>query len=108
MVEVLVEENFAHIDGTDMNVILDTLDGLELEAEPTAPRGDHSGHDWVLVLHWLQQGPVATDTEVALPAAFTAIRAHFTLAGKQPPARMDLFGPDDKILLTLDPSPPAS
>ncbi|MCX5095712.1 hypothetical protein OOK36_44190 [Streptomyces sp. NBC_00365] len=50
MDEILVEEDFAHTDGRDMNVILDFLDELNLEAEPTAPRSTGKGRHWELTM----------------------------------------------------------
>ncbi|GAB2729569.1 hypothetical protein [Kitasatospora kifunensis] len=103
MAEILVEENFAHIDGSDMNVILDLLDELALEAEPTAPRSSGRGRQWELTMHWQQATPVPADIEAALPAVVARIRDHFQNAGKQLPARVALYNRDALLLRTFEP-----
>jgi hypothetical protein len=106
MAEILVEENFVRIDGGDMNALLNILDRIGIEAEPTAPRhddgGDHGGA-WTLAVHWLNAGPVAPAADAAFPAAFAQIRAHFADAGKLPPSRVLLYGADDSVLRTYTP-----
>lgn len=99
MAEILVEENFARIDGSDMNVILNLLDEvMTIEAEPTAPRRNSDSHRWELSIHWLQAGPMAEDVEAALPHAVTKIRNHFEAAGKLPPWRIALYRSDGQVL----------
>ena len=106
MAEILVEENFVRIHGDDMNALLNILDRLGVEAEPTAPRhddGDEDDPSWTLAVHWLNAGPIDPAADAALPAAFAEIRAHFTAAGKLPPSRVLLYGPDDRVLRTYRP-----
>jgi hypothetical protein len=98
MTEILVEENFVHIDGTDMNVLLTMLAALDLEAEPTAPRHISEARSWVLALHWLDPGRLSDTVAVALPTVLVEIRAYFTARGKQPPARLDVYGPGGRVL----------
>ncbi|MGK4582694.1 hypothetical protein [Kitasatospora sp. HPMI-4] len=101
MDEILVEENFAHISGDDMNVILDLLDELHLEAEPTAPRGNGRGRRWELTMHWQSAGPLPENTGAALSGAVARIRDHFVTAGKQPPSRVAVYDRDGLVLRTF-------
>ncbi|MEV7023861.1 hypothetical protein [Kitasatospora sp. NPDC093558] len=98
---ILVEEDFAHIDGTDMNAILELLDRLDLDAEPTAPRGGGRGQHWELTMHWQTHGPISDATEAALRDAAGKIREHFVTAGKQAPTRVVLCGRDGLVLRTF-------
>ncbi|MFF2960018.1 hypothetical protein ACFVT1_14200 [Streptomyces sp. NPDC057963] len=102
MNEILVEENFARIDGRDMNVILDLLDGLNLEAEPTAPRGSGRGRHWELTMYWQPTGPIPDSTEAGLPDTAAKIRDHFVTAGKQPPSKVAVYRRDGLVLWTLE------
>ncbi|WP_037606301.1 hypothetical protein [Streptacidiphilus rugosus] len=54
MTQILVEENFRHIDGQDMEDLIAALAALGLVADPTQPRTPVHGHPWVMVLHWIQ------------------------------------------------------
>jgi hypothetical protein len=51
--QILIEENFRHIDGQDMERLIETLADLGLDADPTQPRTPERHGRWVLVLHWL-------------------------------------------------------
>jgi hypothetical protein len=107
MAEILVEENFVRIDGTDMNALLNILDRIGIQAEPTGPRhddGDEDDPSWTLAVHWLNAGPLPPATDDAFPAAFEEISAHFAAAGKLPPSRVLLYGPDDAVLRTYVPA----
>ncbi|MBV6697331.1 hypothetical protein [Kitasatospora aureofaciens] len=97
---ILVEENFAHIDGSDMNVILDVLDQLNFDAEPTAPRGNGGRRNWELTMHWQSAGPIPESAEAALRDAVAKIRDHFVTAGKQPPSRVAVCNRDGLVLRT--------
>ena len=102
MTEVLIEENFVHIDGGDMNVILAIVDRLGLEAEPTAPRHVSEHRSWVLSLHWLMAGPVSPPVAAALPSVLAEIRQYYQAAGKVPPARLTVYGLDGRTLSSLE------
>jgi hypothetical protein len=103
MTEVLIEENFVHIDGTDMNVILNLLDRLGVEAEPTAPRHLSEHHSWTIALHWLMEGSIPDGIGAALPGVLSQIRRHFADAGKTLPERIALYGLDGSPLGTVEP-----
>jgi hypothetical protein len=102
MTEVLIEENFVHIDGNDMNVILTIIDRLGLEAEPTAPRHVSERHTWVLSLHWLTAGPVPDRVAAALPGLLAEIGGHYRTEGKVPPARLAVYGLDGGLQHSLE------
>ncbi|MFD4764427.1 hypothetical protein ACFWOJ_38165 [Streptomyces sp. NPDC058439] len=101
MNEILVEENFARMDGRDMNVVLGLLDGLNLEAEPTAPRSSGRGRHWELTMYWQPAGPIPESTEAGLPGTLAEIRDHFVAAGKQPPSRAAVYRRDGLVLWTF-------
>ncbi|WP_329586721.1 hypothetical protein OG500_36365 [Kitasatospora sp. NBC_01250] len=103
MAEILVEENFAHIDGGDMNLILDLLDELSLEAEPTAPRSSGRGRHWELTMHWQPATPVPAGLDATLPGVIARIREHFESAGKQLPSTVTLYDRDGRLLRTFEP-----
>lgn len=54
MAQLLIEENFQHLDGLDVEALIEALAGLGLSAEPTQPRTGTRSGDWKLVLHWLR------------------------------------------------------
>ena len=102
MTEVLIEENFVHIDGEDMNVVLTVFDRLGLDAQPTAPRHVSERHRWVLSLHWLTRGQVSDPVDAALPGALAEIRRYYTEAGKVPPARLSVYGLNGQSLRDIE------
>ena len=106
MTEAVVEGDSGRMDARDMTAVLAVLDGIAVSAEATG--ADAPGHDdaWTLCVHWLQHGPVSSDTQAALPDALTAIQSHFAGRAKTPPARIELRGPDHGLLLAVpDDSP---
>lgn len=107
MSEATVEQEPGHIEPEDMTAILAVLDGIQVSAEATRPQSDPSVGAWTLCVHWLQKGPVSSDTEAALPGALARIRDHFVTQGRTPPQKLELRGPDHQILLTVDPEHPA-
>ncbi|QMU70768.1 hypothetical protein [Streptacidiphilus sp. P02-A3a] len=103
MTEARIEEDPGHIDPDDMNAIIGALEYVAVTAE-TAPSATTDPHqDWTLTLHWLQNGPVSSDTEAALPHVLTRIREHYTLNGTTPPARLELHDHDHRVLATITP-----
>jgi hypothetical protein len=54
MAQLLIEENFQHLDGQDVEELIEALAELGLNAEPTQPRSTPERHGWVLILHWLR------------------------------------------------------
>ncbi|MEY9963978.1 hypothetical protein ABIA33_002012 [Streptacidiphilus sp. MAP12-16] len=103
MADVLVEENFARIAGEDMSVILDMFNRMGIRADPTGPRIISERRRWVLSLHWLRQGPVPEATQERLPQALVEVRRHLVAVGKVPPMRLDLYGPGEQLLLSVEP-----
>lgn len=103
MAEILVEENFVRIDGDDMNALLNILDAVDLEAEPTAPRDNDTGVRWQLAVHWLPSAPPSAERLATLAGAFAEIHAHFVLEGKVPPARVILYGRESEAIHIFEP-----
>ncbi|MFC1430654.1 hypothetical protein ACEZDB_08260 [Streptacidiphilus sp. N1-3] len=101
MTEALVENDPGRIHPDDMAAIVAALDGIDVSAQPTREHPAESPEAWTLCLHWLQKGPVSSDTEAALPAVLTRIREHYTTHGRTPPAQLDLHGPDGGVVLSL-------
>lgn len=102
MTEVLIEENFVHIDGNDMSVVLAIVDRLGLDAEPTAPRHVSERHSWVLSLHWLAAGDPPAAVAAALPGVLAEICGHFRAVGKVPPARLSVYGLDGAMIRSFE------
>ncbi|MCQ4083933.1 hypothetical protein NGB36_25930 [Streptomyces sp. RB6PN25] len=53
MAHILIEENFRHIDGLDMEALIAAFRDQGIDAEPTQRQTIHKGTRWELVLHWL-------------------------------------------------------
>jgi hypothetical protein len=112
MAHILIEENFRQIDGQDMEALLEALNGLGLDAEPTGPRTSLHRHGWVLVLHCLDD-QARTITEPAKAAAFgLAVRQIFgsprpadpvggTAGPRTLPDRIDVRNRDRDLIVSL-------
>ncbi|MEZ0064597.1 hypothetical protein ABIA32_000585 [Streptacidiphilus sp. MAP12-20] len=72
MAQVLIEENFRHLDGQDVESLIEAFAGLGLRAEPTQPRSAPQRHGWVLTLHWLREDDEARIIDEALLAGVVA------------------------------------
>ncbi|MCZ4602388.1 hypothetical protein O3S80_01075 [Streptomyces sp. Lzd4kr] len=103
MNQILVEEDFTHIEGRDMNVILDLLDELGLEAEPTPPRGRGDRHGWQLVMHWQPSEPIPHETTLQLPTVTSRIREYFVGVEKRPPSTVAVYARDETVLWSSRP-----
>jgi hypothetical protein len=103
MAQLLIEENFQHLDGQDVESLIEAFAGLGLSAEPTQPRTATRRGDWVLVLHWLKDdtGPITGDAMTA--ALVTAVAEVLgqqhpvgpggtCVAGRTLPVRIDIRG----------------
>ena len=101
MTEAELEDDPRRMDLDDVVAVLAILDGIAVDAETVRQDPADPAHGWVLRLHWLQRGPVAADTEAALPAAFDRICCHFLTRGQLPPSSMELRGPEDDRLLVF-------
>ncbi len=103
MTEARIEEDPGRIDPDDMAAIVAALDCIAVTAVTAQSPSTDTSQDWTVVLQWLQNGPVASDTEAALPQALTRIREHYTLKGSTPPARLELHDSDHHVLATIEP-----
>lgn len=103
MTEARIEEDPGRIGPDDMAAIIGALDSIAVSAETEPSPTSDTSQDWTLTLHWLQNGPVSSDTEAALPGILTRIREHYTLKGATPPARLELHDSDHHVLATITP-----
>jgi hypothetical protein len=105
MTDLLVEENFVHIDTIDMDVIIALLSAAALKAGPTVARRVSEPRAWILVMHWSGVGPVPTAVGEALAGVFARVHRYFTAWGKVAPARMTVYGPDGEPVHHIDADP---
>jgi hypothetical protein len=103
MTEAHIEEDPKRIYPDDVAAIISALDSIAVTAAAVPSPTSDASQDWTLTLHWLQNGPVSSDTEAALPQTLTRIREHYTLKGATPPARLELHDGDHHILATITP-----
>jgi hypothetical protein len=102
MTEASIEADADRIDPADMDAIVAALDAIAVSAGSVSSTTTDDAPDWTLTVRWLQKGPVAADTEAALPDVLTRIREHFTRRRRTPPARIDLVDDERRPLLTVD------
>jgi len=112
MAQLLIEENFQHLDGQDVESLIEALAELGLRAEPTQPRtGTHSG-DWTLVLHWLMDDiaeitgdAVAAALVVAVTGALDQVHSvgygGTSVRGRTLPVRIDVRGRAGELLASV-------
>jgi hypothetical protein len=74
MAQLLIEENFQHLDGEDVEELIEAFDALGLSAEPTQPRTAGPRHAWVLTLHWLPDDTAALDATLRDGSLADAVR----------------------------------
>ena len=109
MTALLIEENFQHLDGQDVESLIEALAELGLSAEPTQPRTGTRNGEWVLVLHWLRDD-TRQITEDALAAALvTAVSGVLgqvhpvgtSVRGRSLPIRIDIRGRAGELLRSV-------
>ncbi|MFJ8471072.1 hypothetical protein [Kitasatospora sp. NPDC094011] len=120
MAQLLVEENFQHLDGDDVESLIEALTGLGFSAEPTQPRTAGRGREWTLYLHWLRDdlGPVTgDDVALALVRAVTATLGQVhevgsggtCVQGRTLPVRIDIRGRAGELIRSIElPGAPAN
>jgi hypothetical protein len=109
MAQILIEDNFQHIDGLDMEALIAGFAEQGFRAEPTQRQTSHKGAGWVLVLHWLGDETGRPAAEAALVAMVDSIRALYRIkrsgvgerTQRKPPVRMDLNGPDGHVITSV-------
>ncbi|MEZ0070230.1 hypothetical protein ABIA32_006282 [Streptacidiphilus sp. MAP12-20] len=112
MTQILVEENFEHIDGQDMEDIIAALAALGLTADPTQPRTAVRGRPWVMVLHWIQgELPPAVDEKLNSTLADTVRdifgrpravdRATGSMRPRTAPRLVEVHGPTGAVIRTI-------
>lgn len=103
MAEALVEEDPERIHAEDMAAIIAALDGIAVTAEPAPSRTTDASEHWTLTLTWLQNGPVSSDTEAALPQVLLRLREHFLAHGRTPPHCLELVDREGNALEEVTP-----
>jgi hypothetical protein len=103
MTEARVEEDPRRIGPDDMTAIIEILRDIAVGAEPAHSTSTDASQDWTLSVDWLQNGPVSSDTEAALPQVLTRIREYYTTRGRTPPGRLELHDKDHRVLLSISP-----
>ncbi|MFD0403136.1 hypothetical protein ACFV84_24295 [Kitasatospora sp. NPDC059811] len=112
MTQLLIEENFQHLDGQDVESLIEALAEFGLNAEPTQPRTGTRNGEWALVLHWLGDdiGPITEDAvTTALVMAVTEVlgRAHSAGPGgtsvrrRTLPVRIDIRGRTGELITSV-------
>jgi hypothetical protein len=112
MAQLLIEENFQHLDGQDVESLIEAFAELGLSAEPTQPRSGTRRGDWVLALHWLRDdiGQITGDAvAAALVTAVTEVLGQQHLAGpggtsvqgRTLPVRIDIRGRAGELIRSV-------
>ncbi|WP_327071169.1 hypothetical protein OG500_36555 [Kitasatospora sp. NBC_01250] len=112
MAQLLVEENFQHLDGQDVELLIEALAELGLTAEPTQPRTATRGDDWALILHWLRDDTEPITGDAVAAALVTSVarelcQAHAagpggtSVRGRTLPVRIDIRGRSGELLKSL-------
>jgi hypothetical protein len=74
MPQLLIEENFQHLDGEDVEELIEAFGALGLSAEPTQPRSAGPRRGWVLMLHWLGNDTTPLDASLRDGSLADAVR----------------------------------
>ncbi|GAB2730706.1 hypothetical protein [Kitasatospora kifunensis] len=112
MAQLLIEENFQHLDGQDVELLIEALAELGLAAEPTQPRSVTRSGDWALVLHWLRDdvGKITEDAvAAALVTSVTAVLGQehavgpggTSVRGRTLPVRIDIRGRAGELIKSV-------
>lgn len=110
MPQLLIEENFQHIDGLDMERLIADFAGQGIAADPTQQQTGHRGKGWVLVLHWLGEETGRPAVEAATAAMADKVRALYRIKRtgvgedphRTPPVRIDLYGADGEVITSVE------
>jgi hypothetical protein len=112
MARLLIEENFQHLDGVDVEELIEAFEGLGVSAEPTGPRSVQPRHGWVLQLHLLRDDATLLTHEflsgpLAEAVRGVLLRQHAVGAGgtsvreRTLPLRVDVHGRDGQVLASV-------
>ena len=112
MTALLIEENFQHLDGQDVESLIEALAELSLSAEPTQPRTGTRNGEWALVLHWLRDDTGQITDDAVAAALVTAVRAVLgqvhpvglsgtSVRGRSLPIRIDIRGRAGELLRSV-------
>ena len=113
MAQLLIESNFQHLDGVDVEELIEAFEALGVSAEPTGPRSPQPRRGWALQLHLLRatDSALLTESFLAGPLADAVrgvlLRQHAVGAGgtsvreRTLPSRLDLRGLDGRVLVSV-------
>ena len=113
MPQLLIEENFQHLDGEDVEGLIEALRDLGLSAEPTQPRSGGGRRNWVLMLHWLADDTAPLDATLrdgSLAATVRGALGHPHPVGEDGtqvrertiPRRIEIRDRNDRVLAEVD------
>ncbi|WP_370117365.1 hypothetical protein [Streptacidiphilus sp. MAP12-33] len=109
MAQLLIEENFQHLDGVDVEELIEAFGELGLTTEPTQPRSTQPRRGWVLQLHLLRDdaalltqefltGPLANAVRGVLLRQHAVGGGGTSVRERTLPARIDIHGRDGRVL----------
>jgi hypothetical protein len=109
MAQLLIEANFQHLDGVDVEELIEAFEALGLSAEPTQPRSAQPRRGWVLQLHLLRDdAALITPAFLAGPLADAVrgvmLRQHAVggsgtcVRERTLPIRIEVHGRDGRVL----------
>ncbi|WP_042381051.1 hypothetical protein [Streptacidiphilus melanogenes] len=112
MAGLLIEENFQHLDGVEVEELIEAFEDLGLSAEPTGPRGTQPRHGWVLQLHLLREdatlltqeflsGPLADAVRGVLLRQHAVGVGGTSVRERTLPLRVEIRGRDGRALATV-------
>jgi hypothetical protein len=109
MAQLLIEANFQHLDGVDVEELIEAFGELGLSAEPTQPRSAQPRRGWVLELHLLRDdaalltqeflaGPLADAVRGVLPQQHAVGGGGTCVRERALPTRIEVHGRDGRVL----------
>ncbi|WP_143094526.1 hypothetical protein [Streptacidiphilus jiangxiensis] len=107
---MLLEENFQHLDGVDVEELIEAFGELGMSVEPTQPRSAQPRRGWVLQLHSLRDdASLLTEAFLSGPLADAVrgvlLRQHAVGGGgtnvreRTLPSRIEVHGRDGRLLV---------
>lgn len=105
MADVLINENNLRIDDEDIRAVARAVQDLGYSAEVDPSQRIAAGQAsewWVLYLRWAGDETLHTAFGALLNELARRVARHFRSRGKVPPAQIHLYGPDGRILTSVD------
>jgi hypothetical protein len=103
MAEVQVANNPYDTDPKDLQAIVAAIEASGFTAEPAEERPVLvASAVWGLVFHWLGDEAALSSFILQLVDIGKRISRHYRTAEKEPPRTIDLYGPDGKLLKSVE------